>query len=68
MTGPWPEFPWQLLGAVALAAPALVLGQGGDWHAAVVAGLACLATPSAAIEAMLGLARLTIRVEGGGRR
>jgi hypothetical protein len=34
----------------------------------VVAGLACLATPSAAIEAMLGLARLTIRIEDGARR
>ena len=64
MTGPWPEFPWQLLCAISLAAPVLVLGQGGDWHAAVVAGIACLATPGAAIEATLGLARLTIRIEG----
>jgi hypothetical protein len=68
MTGPLPDFPWMLLCAVSLAAPVLVLGQGGNWHAAVVAGLACLATPSAAIEAMLGLARLTIRIEDGARR
>ena len=56
--GAWPEGPWALLVATALAAPAAVLIQGGDAHTAVLAGLVCLGTPGAAIEAMLGLARL----------
>jgi hypothetical protein len=65
--GAWPEGPWALLGGAALAAPAAVLIQGGDAHTAVLAGLVCLATPGAAIEAMLGLARLATLAEGQGR-
>jgi hypothetical protein len=64
-TAAWPDPAWTLLVAAALAAPVMVLGQGGDWQAAVVASLACLAAPGAAIEAMLGLGRLLARVEGG---
>ncbi|MEN0072762.1 hypothetical protein [Roseicella sp. DB1501] len=60
--GPWPEGPWWLLGAAALAAPPAVLIQGGDLHVALLASLACLATPGAAIEAMMGLARLALAV------
>jgi hypothetical protein len=67
LTGDWPEGPWLLLLSTALAAPFAVLGQGGEWHTAVLAALACLATPGAAIEAMLGLGRLAARIEGGGR-
>jgi len=63
--GTWPEGPWALLGATALVAPAAVLVQGGDAHTAVLAGLVCLGTPGAAIEAMLGLARLASLAEAG---
>jgi hypothetical protein len=66
-TGEWPEAPWALLGACALAAPCAVLVQGGDAHTAVLAGLVCLGSPGAAIEAMLGLARLTSLGQGPGR-
>jgi hypothetical protein len=59
LVGPWPDGPWCLLGAAALAAPFAVLAQGADLHVAVAAGLACLVSPSAAIEAMMGVARLT---------
>jgi len=64
MAGRWQEGPWALLGAAALAAPFAVLAQGGDAHAAVLAGLACLGSPGAAIEAMLGLARLLLMGQG----
>jgi hypothetical protein len=67
LIGEWPEGPWALLGATALAAPLAVMSQGGDAHTAVLAGLACLATPGAAVEAMLGLARLATLAEGPGR-
>ena len=59
LVGPWPDGPWCLLAAAALAAPFAVLAQGADLHLAVAAGLACLVSPSAAIEAMMGVARLT---------
>ena len=59
LVGSWPELPFLLLGASALLALPLVLGQGGSWHTAIAAGLACLACPGAAIEMMSGLARLT---------
>ena len=59
LVGPWPDGPWWLLGAAAVAAPFAVLAQGADLHVAIAAGLACLASPSAAIEAMMGVARLT---------
>jgi hypothetical protein len=62
LVGPWPDGPWWLLGAASLAAPVAVLGQGGNLHLAILAALACLATPGAAIEAMTGLARLTLAV------
>jgi hypothetical protein len=62
LLGPWPDGPWWLLLATALAAPFAVLGQGGNLQLAVLAALACLATPGAAIEAMTGLARLALAV------
>ncbi len=58
LVGPWPDGPWCLLGAAALAAPFAVLAQGADLHLAIAAGLACLVSPTAAIEAMMGVARL----------
>lgn len=64
MAGRWPEGPWALLGAAALAAPFAVLAQGGDAHTAALAALACLGSPGAAIEAMLGLARLLLLAQG----
>ena len=60
--GPWPDGPWWLLVAASFAAPVAVLWQGGDVHVALLASLACLATPAAAIEAMMGLARLALAV------
>lgn len=60
LVGPWPDGPWFLLVAAALAAPVAVLAQGGDLHVALLASLVCLATPAGAIEAMLGLARLAL--------
>lgn len=61
LVGPWPEGPWWLLGAAAVASPLALLGQGADAHVATAAALACLAAPPAAIEAVLGVARLTLR-------
>lgn len=52
------EGPWLMLLLAALAAPPAVLAQGGDWHAAISAGLACLVAPCLGIEAMLALARI----------
>lgn len=52
------ELPFAMLSAVALAAPLCVLDQGGSLHAALFAGLAVLAVPGVAIEAMAGVARL----------
>jgi hypothetical protein len=60
--GHWPEGPWWLLVAASAAAPVAVFAQGGDLHVALLAALACLATPGAAIEAMMGLARLALSV------
>ena len=60
--GAWPEGPWWLLMAAAAAAPVAVLCQGGTLQLALLAALACLATPGAAIEAMLGIARLALAV------
>ena len=59
---PWPDGPWWLLAGASVAAPVAVLLQGGDLHVALLAALVCLATPGAAIEAMLGLARLSLAV------
>lgn len=56
----WRDGPWLLLGAAALSAPFAVLGQGGDAHTAMLAALACLASPCLAIEVMQGLARLAM--------
>lgn len=60
----WPEGPWALLGLAALAAPGAVLLQGGDAPTAVLAALVTLASPGAAIEAMLALARATGALRG----
>jgi len=62
------EGPWLLLVATAACAPFVVLGQGGDLHTAVLAGLACLATPGLAIEMMLGMARLGLALAPPDRR
>jgi len=62
LVGPWPEGPWWLLAGASIAAPFAVLWQGGDLHVAILAALACLATPSAAIEAMTGLARAALAI------
>lgn len=60
------EAPFLALGAAAVVAPFVVLGQGGDWPTALWACPATLAVPSCAIEATLGLARLGLWIEGGG--
>ena len=60
--GGWPDGPFWLLAAASAAAPLAVLGQGGTLQVAILAALACLATPGAAIEAMMGLARLALAV------
>jgi hypothetical protein len=62
LVGHWPEGPWWLLGGASLAAPVAVLAQGGGLHLAILAGFTCLATPGAAIEAMLGLARAALSI------
>jgi hypothetical protein len=49
-----------MLMVAALAAPLCVLDQGGSLHAAVFAGLVVLAIPGAAVEAMIGVARLAV--------
>jgi len=58
------ELPFALLFAAALAAPVCVLDQGGSLHAALFAGLAVLAVPGAAVEAMAGVARLAAMPRG----
>ncbi len=60
------DLPLGLLCVTALAAPFVVLDQGGDWRTAVVAACVVLGSPGAAIEAMVGLVRLALRVERGG--
>jgi hypothetical protein len=61
------DLPLALLVATAAVTPFAVLGQGGDWHTAMVAAFVVLGVPGAAIEAMVGVVRLAIRVERGGR-
>lgn len=61
------EGPFLLLLAAALAALPTVQGQGGSLHQGWVAALAVLAAPAAAIEPVLAVARLVIRIEGTGR-
>jgi len=63
-----PDWPLLVLGVAALAAPFAVLDQGGGWHTALFSVPATLAIPALAIEAMLGLARLTDWMEGHGSR
>jgi hypothetical protein len=62
------EWPFATLGLLALLSAPIVLAQGGDWQQAVLACALVLAVPGAALEAMLGLARATLRIEGGGAR
>lgn len=57
------DLPVALLVATAAATPAVVLGQGGDWHTATAAAFVVLGVPGAAIEAMVGVVRLALRVE-----
>ena len=62
---PWSraDLPLALLVSAALVSPLLVLEQGGDWHTAVLAGCVVLGMPGAAVEAMVGVARLALWVE-----
>lgn len=58
------ELPFLLLGACALAAPVAMLGQGSDWHSAVLAACVVLGAPAAALEGMIGAARLAVLLRG----
>ena len=58
------EWPFATLVLLALLSPPIVLAQGGDWHLALLSFAAVLATPGAALEAMLGLARAAMWVVG----
>ncbi len=58
------DLPLAMLGGAALTAPVMILGQGGDWHTAILGMLVVLGAPGAAIEAMLGLVRLVLWIEG----
>lgn len=59
------DWPFYALALASLIAPAIVLGQGGGWHTALLSCPATLATPAIAVEAMLGLARFSEWMEGG---
>jgi hypothetical protein len=58
------ELPFILLGAAALASPVAVLGQGGDWHTAILAACVVLGAPGAAVESVIGAARLAVLLRG----
>lgn len=58
------ELPFLLLGACALAAPVAVLDQAGNWHTAILAACVVLGVPGAAMESMLGAARLAVALRG----
>jgi hypothetical protein len=60
------EWPFATLCLLALVSPLVVLAQGGDWPLALLAPLAVLAAPGAALEAMLGLARAALWMQGSG--
>jgi hypothetical protein len=60
------DAPIGLLCTAAAASPLAVLYQGGDWHTAALSACVVLGTPGAAIEAMVGLARLMMWIEKGG--
>jgi hypothetical protein len=62
------EWPFLALYGLALLAPVAVLVQDGGWALALLSCPAVLAVPAAAIEMMLGLARATLWMEGGGGR
>ncbi len=63
---PWwqAEAPFGLLLAAGLAAPFFVLDQGGDWRSAILAACVVLSAPGAAIESMVGAARLATLLKG----
>ena len=61
------ELPFGLLLTAAAASPLLVLDQGGDLRTALFAGCVVLSVPGAAIEGMVGLARLARMLAGGER-
>lgn len=63
-----PDWPFMLLAVTALAAPFIVLDQGGAWHTALFSCPATLAVPALAIEAMVGLTRLGGWMESNGSR
>ena len=54
-----------VLAASALAAPLVVLDQGGDLHTAILACLVVLAAPGAAVESMVGAARFAHLLKPG---
>jgi hypothetical protein len=60
------DAPIGLLCAAAAASPLAILHQGGDWHTAALSACVVLGAPGAAIEAMVGLLRLTMWIEKGG--
>ncbi|HZF77819.1 MAG TPA: hypothetical protein VE033_18535 [Acetobacteraceae bacterium] len=57
------DLPLAMLGGASLVAPAMILGQGGSWHTAILSMLVVLAAPGAAIEAVIGLVRLVLWIE-----
>jgi hypothetical protein len=59
------ELPFALLAASAAAAPVVVLGQGGDWHTAVLAACVVLGAPGIAVDSMIGAARFANFLRGG---
>lgn len=58
------DLPFALLLVTAAVAPLFVLDQGGSWRTAVLAGCVVLGAPGAAIEAMVGVVRLALWIEG----
>ena len=53
---------------LALLSAPVVLAQGGDWPLALLACAAVMAVPGAALEVMLGLARVALWIEDPGAR
>lgn len=69
VAGPWwqSEAPFLLLLGSAAAAILFVLDQGSGWRNAIFAALVVLSVPGAAIEGMVGLARLAVHLRGEDR-
>lgn len=54
------ELPFAMLFAAAAAAPFCVIEQGGDLRTAILSAFVVLGAPGAAVEGMVGLARLAV--------